>query len=217
MYHNIGKEVIEHDPSSCNDINPIMNIFRYSPPTCMYNIGVVGTSDGKNHYGVTIRHQEGHHVLLAEGRIVESSLTQGQYEYYKISINDDMITSFTVQLLTRHGDPDLYASQKDEYPSIEKFERKATVCGRFPDTLYYTPKVNETLVGDYYFAVFGAIESSYHIYYHTERTDVDKDGNEEKVKLPVKLQQRNPVRGVLKSKDDYLLYKFNIGKLSFYA
>jgi hypothetical protein len=71
---------------------------------------------------------------------------------------------------------------------------------------------NETLVGDYYFAVFGAIESSYHIYYHTERTDKDKDGNVEKVKLPVKLQQRNPVRGVLKSKDDYLLYKFNIGK-----
>jgi hypothetical protein len=112
---------------TCNDINPIANIFRYSPPTCMYNIGVIGTSAGKNHYGVTVRHQEGHHVLLAEGRIVESSLTQGQYEYYKISINDDMITSLTVQLLTRHGDPDLYASQKDEYPSIEKFERKATV------------------------------------------------------------------------------------------
>ena len=70
------------------------------------------------------------------------------------------------------------------------------------------------MTGDYYIGVFGFVESSYHIYYHTERTDKNKDGQIEKIKLPVKLQQNKPVRGVLRSKDDYLLYKFNIGRFS---
>ena len=126
VFTETGKETVVHDPSTCNKGNSILKIFRYEPASCMYNIGVMGTSPGKSHYGVTVRHQEGHHQLLAEGRTVESSLTQGQYEYYKISIHDDTVTSLTIQLLTVHGDPDMFVSKKDEFPSDEKFERKAT-------------------------------------------------------------------------------------------
>lgn len=216
QFINIGKEVIEHDPSTCNQANPILGLIRYEPPTCMYNIGIIGTSDGKNHYGVTLRHQEGHHVLLSEGKIFEGSLTQGDYEYYKVSIHDDAITSLTIQLLSIHGDPDMFLSQKDEYPTEEKFERKATICGKFPDTIYFaTDNQTQNLVGDYYIGIFGFTESSYHLYYHTERTHTEENGTESKIKLPVKMQQGKPVRGVLRSKEDYLLYKFNIGKSNF--
>jgi hypothetical protein len=184
----------------------------------MYNIGVIGMSTGKSHYAVTVRHQEGHHQLLSEGRTVEGSLIQSQYDYYKISINDDTITSFTIQLLTIHGDPDMFISKVDDFPTKDKFERKSTICGRYPDTIVFTvnPQNGETdLVGDYHIGVFGFVESSYHIYYHTERTYTDDDDNTKIIKLPIKLSQNTPVRGVLKTPDDYAKYKFTIGKPSF--
>jgi len=65
--------------------------------------------------------------MLFEGKTFEGSLKQGEYNYYKISISDDTISELTIQLLTVHGDPDLFTSQNDEFPTEEKFERKATI------------------------------------------------------------------------------------------
>ena len=217
-FTSIGAEVIKHDPSTCDPAFSLLKIFRHQPPACMYNLGILGTAEGKSHYGVTVRHQEGHHLLLIEGSTLEGSAIQGQYNYYKISIHDDTITTLTIQLLTIHGDADLFLSKKDEYPTENKFERKATICGRFPDTIMFTKDTNsnETLVGDYYIGVYGFTESSYHLYYHAERTDKDEHGNTEIIKLPIKMQQNKPIKGIFRSKDDYALYKFNIGKLYFY-
>ena len=218
MFNLIGSETIEHDPKECNNANPLLNLIRIPSPTWIYNIGIIGNSDGQNHYAVTVRHSEGHHVLLFEGKTFEGSLAQGDFDYYKISINDDKITQLTIQLLTVHGDPDLYVSTKDKFPSEAAFERKATIWGRFPDTIQYNVAENNStesanLIGDYYISVFGSQDSSYHLYYHTERSEKNEKGEAEKIKLPVKLNQGKPVLGVLKSKNDYLLYKFNIGKL----
>ena len=214
VFNLIGSETIEHDPKDWNNVNPLLNLIRKSSPTWIYNIGIIGNSDGLNHYAVTVRHDEGHHVLLFEGKTFEGSLSQGDFDYYKISINDDKISKLTIQLLTVHGDPDLYVSTKDQFPSEAAFERRATIWGRFPDTIEYTVGENNStdLVGNYYVSVFGSQDSSYHLYYHTERLEQNEKGQEEKIKLPVKLNQGKPVLGVLKSKSDYLLYKFNIGK-----
>jgi hypothetical protein len=207
----IGKETVEHDPKICKEGNSILQYIRYEPPSCIYNVGVIGTSEGKSHYAVTVRHQEGHHLLLSEGRTNEGSVALGQYDYYKISINDDTISELTIQLLAVHGDPDLYVARNIDFPKNDKFEKKASICGRFPDTIVYNKKEGN-LTGDYYIAVYGFAESAYHIYYHTERVYTDSKGNVSNVKLPIKLSQSKPVRGVLRSKDDYAKYKFAIGK-----
>jgi hypothetical protein len=148
---------------------------------------------------------------MTEGQTIEGSVVQGEYNYFKISIHDPEVDKFTIQLLTIHGDPDLFESQKDEFPSNSTFERKATICGMFPDTLEFKKDANKNdLTGDYYLAVFGSRDSSYHLYYHTERSYEDDDGNSHTIKLPVKLQQSKASQGVLKSKNDYAKFTFNI-------
>jgi hypothetical protein len=65
-------------------------------------------------------------LLLSEGRTNEGSVALGQYDYYKISINDDTISELTIQLLAVHGDPDLYVARNIDFPKNDKFEKKAT-------------------------------------------------------------------------------------------
>jgi hypothetical protein len=70
------------------------------------------------------------------------------------------------------------------------------------------------LTGDYYIAVYGFYEASYHIYYRTERVEEDKDGNQTVVKLPIQLKQNKPMRGILKSSTDYERFKFVIRNIT---
>ena len=75
------------------------------------------------HYGITITHQEAYHLLLHEGKNIEESIGQGEYHYYKLVINDELIQKVVITLYTIHGDPDMYLSAKngDPVPTQEKF------------------------------------------------------------------------------------------------
>ena len=213
-FYGIGAETIEHDPSNCTIGN--INSIRNREPRCMYNIGVLGSAENIiSHYGVTIRHQEFMHGIIAEGEMIEGSIVQKQYNYYKISISDARITSLSIQLLAIHGNPDLYVSRNETFPKTTNFEKKATICGRFPDTVQYRVEGNDThspnLTGNYYIAVYGFTDSTYHLYYHTERIN---DDNVTTTKLPVRLSQNKPIRGVLTNKTDYLKYKFTVNNIT---
>lgn len=220
IFYGVGAEIIEHDPTGCTDTS-LINYFREAPPVCFYNIGVVGNAENiKSHYGVTIRHQEGQHFLLTEGRMIEGSIVQKQYNYYKISIQDPDITSITIQLLAIHGDPDMFMSRSNEYPSETVNEKKATICGKFPDTITYDVKNqqdrldSDSLVGNYYIAVYGFVESTYHLYYETTRSHQDESGNNQTVKLPVKLSQSKSVKGFMRDSTGYSIYKFTVNNVT---
>ena len=213
FFYGIGSETIEHDPSNC--IVPATTSIRDKAPRCMYNVGVLGSAKNiTSHYGATVRHQEYGHIIISEGEMIEGSIVQKQYNYYKISINDEDVTSLTIQVLAIHGDPDVYVSRNNSFPNVTDFQKKSSICGRYPDTIYYNinnePNYDD-LTGNYYIAVYGFIESTYHLYYHTERK---VNGTDEKHKLPIRLSQNKPIRGILTNKNDYVRYKFTVNNIT---
>jgi len=164
-------------------------------------------------------HQEAIHLLLKEGKTVEETLEIGEYHYYKIVINDESISSFTVTLLTVHGDPDMFISNKngDPNPSIDTFWKRSTWAGRYPDLLLISLTDegltdNTTLIGTYYVAVLGSSSSVYTINYHTTLVSKEVDGVEI-YKVPILLSQDKATRGVLLNISDHQIFKIEVSNI----
>ena len=102
-------------------------------------------------------HEEKLSLLLIEGKSIEKSTSLGQFKYFKIVINDQAVESFTVSLLTLHGDTDLLLSRENEFPNGINYWKKSTWNGEFPDIIKISkdePALNGTLIGTYYLSVF---------------------------------------------------------------
>lgn len=78
----------------------------------------------------------------------------------------------TIQLTTIHGDPDMFISRTSKTPSFYDFETRSIRCGMYPEIIQYIRNeedpIYKTLVGDYYVAVFGYVQSTFSLVYFVE-------------------------------------------------
>jgi len=109
-------------------------------------------------------------VRLQEGIPLELTIENQQLKYFKFVNEDPSIDKISFSLNTHHGDPDIYVSRTEKYPSKSSFEKGSTRAGRFIDQVEYTHADDGTILRTFYIGVTGTSYSTFSLLVNTKRS-----------------------------------------------
>lgn len=86
-------------------------------------------------------------------------------------MNDDpTISKLSFSLNTHHGDPDLYVSWVEKYPSKSGFERSSSRAGRFTDEVSFSHEDDGSIMRTFYIGVYAMSYSTFSVLVTAERS-----------------------------------------------
>ncbi|KAL9644004.1 hypothetical protein ABK040_005472 [Willaertia magna] len=115
----------------------------------VYYIGLFGRQGVSSQFHIQISDTSTHNII-ADGTTIDGFLQSRKYIYYKYYLVEKADLSFTVNRKSFVGDPDIWISRTNPYPSQEDHEKGET--GYLAGTI--TLEAEETSVGWYYITVY---------------------------------------------------------------
>ena len=135
---------------------------------------------------------------MQEGVPFEDRVDNHQAKHYLFRLEARDAAAVTFELVTHHGDPDIYVSRVNKYPTAADNEAHSSKSTWFTDSVTFT-SAHGALDTTYYITVEGFTYSTY-----TLVAKVQHDADDKSV---IVMKEGVPVEGTLKA-DETLLYKF---------
>jgi len=167
---------IDHNETECSKLKE-----------CWYVIAVAheeGQDDnnGRRHHGtlyqITPTHFQNNHIILQENKPYSDSCGNHEFKYYKFTLVDSRdFVALRVQLTPIHGDPDLYMSRNQTFPSREEYDLSSNSIGNRVDYVLVNADdllANGTAEGTYYISVFAYSYASYSLVIEVKRSTDQK-------------------------------------------
>jgi hypothetical protein len=93
----------------------------------------------------------------------EIEIENHEFRYFKFVNEDPSVEKVTFTVNAHHGDPDLYVSRFDKYPTKEYKEKVSSRSGRFADTLSFSRDEDGSIQRIFYIGVTGFTYSTFSI------------------------------------------------------